>query len=378
MPKIRVLIVDDSVVIRRLLTDALSQDPDIQVVGSASNGRIALDRITQVNPDVITLDVEMPVLDGIETLRALRPKYPKLPVIMFSTLTEKGASATVKALMLGANDYVAKPANVGSVREGTERIRLELVPKIKALCRRSAPWLAQPAAGSRDRRPATGGRDVSVTNQPIEIVVIGVSTGGPNALARVIPEIPPGFPVPILIVQHMPKGFTQQLAERLTTISRIRVSEGRAGDALSPGQAWIAPGDFHMTVRRPGLKTFLHLNQDPPENSCRPAVDVMFRSVAQSYGGRALAVILTGMGVDGLRGCELIHERGGRVLVQDRATSVVWGMPGAVSMAGLAEPPLALDKISAEIKRLVSVQGRSAPVSGTPASSFSNKSSSFS
>lgn len=378
MAKIRILIVDDSVVIRRLLTDAFSQDPDVQVVGTASNGKIALERIPQLNPDLITLDVEMPELNGIETLRALRPRYPKLPVIMFSTLTEKGASATVKALMLGANDYVAKPANVGSVREGTERIRTELLPKIKALCQKSAQSTPPSRPVARPNRPPTRAPGSPPTLQPIEIVVIGVSTGGPNALAKVIPEIPADFPVPILIVQHMPKGFTLQLAQRLTSISRIRVNEARAGDALSPGQAWIAPGDFHMIVRRPGLKAFLHLNQDPPENSCRPAVDVLFRSVAQVYGPRALAVILTGMGYDGLRGCELIHERGGPILVQDQASSVVWGMPGAVAGANLAAPPLPIEKITTEIRRLVAAHnGTPRPIAAatTPFSLTSNLSS---
>ena len=353
MRKIRILVVDDSVVIRRMVSDALAADPELEVAGSAANGHIALSKIPQVNPDLLTLDIEMPEMDGLEALRELRKTYTKLPVIMFSTLTERGASATLDALALGANDYVTKPSNVGSASVALERIREELIPKIKALCRVSPPpaiALPKPAAAPRVF-PKIEARGVGA---PAEIVAIGVSTGGPNALAEVIPQLPASLPVPVVIVQHMPPIFTKLLAERLAAKSQIRVEEGRPGERLEPGRAWVAPGDFHMAVERKGSGVQLVTHRQPPENSCRPAVDVLFRSVAEAYGPRALGVVMTGMGQDGLRGSERIREAGGRVLAQDEATSVVWGMPGFVAHAGLAEKVLPLSQIAAEIVLRVS------------------------
>src|ERR1700684_3572017 len=295
MTPVRILVVDDSVVIRKVLADALSADPVLEVVGVASDGRIALAKIPLLKPDLVTLDIEMPVMDGLETLAALRKLYPKMPVIMFSTLTERGAAATLDALSLGASDYATKPSNTGSTAVALERIRIELIPKIKALCG-IAPLKLLPLPGSR---PALKVRTRS--NPRIEIVAIGTSTGGPNALAEVLPRIPDDFPVPIVVVQHMPPIFTRLLAERLASRSAIPVEEGRAGVVLSPGHAWIAPGNFHMKVIRATVDWRLNLNQALPENSCRPAVDVLFRSVAQAYGANVLAVVMTGMGADGVR-----------------------------------------------------------------------------
>lgn len=357
MRKIRILVVDDSVVVRRMVTDALDADPALEVVGFAANGRIALSKITQVNPDLVTLDIEMPEMDGLEALRELRKTHPKLPVIMFSTLTERGAAATLDALAYGANDYVTKPSNVGSAAAALERIREQLIPKIKACCPQgSAPSLRPAAAGSAPS-PAPKAWPMIETRRweaPAQIVAIGVSTGGPNALADVIPQLPAGLPVPVVIVQHMPPIFTKMLAERLASKSQIRVEEGRPGEILEPGHAWLAPGDFHMAVERSGTSVHLITHRAPPENSCRPAVDVLFRSVAEAYGPRALGVVMTGMGQDGLRGSERIREAGGRVLAQDEATSVVWGMPGFVAQAGLAEKVVPLDQIAAEIVLRVS------------------------
>ncbi|HEY6309022.1 MAG TPA: chemotaxis response regulator protein-glutamate methylesterase [Candidatus Angelobacter sp.] len=353
MRKIRILVVDDSVVIRRMVTDALGADPGLEVAGSAANGRIALSKIPQVNPDLVTLDIEMPEMDGLEALRELRKTYTKLPVIMFSTLTERGASATLDALALGANDYVTKPSNVGSASAALERIREELIPKIKALCRVSpAPAAALP-------KPAAAPKvfpkiETRGAGAPAEIIAIGVSTGGPNALAEVIPQLPASLPVPVVIVQHMPPIFTKLLAERLAAKSQIRVEEGRPGARLEPGLAWVAPGDFHMAVERKASGVQLVTHRQPPENSCRPAVDVLFRSVAEVYGSRVLGVVMTGMGQDGFRGSERIREAGGRVLAQDEATSIVWGMPGFVAQARLAEKVLPLDQIAAEIVLRVS------------------------
>ncbi len=352
MRKIRVLVVDDSTVIRRLLTDALSGDPQIEVAATAPNGRIALAKIPQINPDVVTLDIEMPEMDGIATLVELRKLYPKLPVIMFSTLTQRGAETTLDALSKGASDYVTKPANVGSVTAALQNVRNDLVPKIKAFC----PWfntkVASSAAATPIRRPASMLTSTGpARNNRVDIVAIGVSTGGPNALQSVLTKLPAVIPVPVVIVQHMPPIFTKHLADRLNQLSPLDVYEGMRGDAVTCGGVWLAPGDYHMTVRRDGTAVRIDTNQQTPENSCRPAVDVLFRSVAEVYGGNVLGVILTGMGQDGLRGAEVIRDAGGRIIAQDEASSVVWGMPGAVTQAGLADKVLPLDQIAGEILR---------------------------
>lgn len=353
MRKIRVLIVDDSTVIRRLLSDALSADPAIEIAGIAANGKIALSKIPQLNPDIITLDMEMPEMDGLTTLVELRKLYPKLPVIMFSTLTQRGAESTLDALAKGANDYVTKPANVGSVNAAIQSVQSELIPKIKQFCKWSTP--VNPVANGQNNLLGQAKGFVSqnscVGTKPsrIDIVVIGTSTGGPNALSTVLPRIPPDFPVPILIVQHMPPVFTSHLAARLNQLSAIHVHEAADGDLLTPGGAWVAPGNFHMTVRRQGTQLKAVLNQEIPENSCRPAVDVLFRSVAELFGPNVLSVVMTGMGQDGARGCGVIRQAGGRVVVQDEATSVVWGMPGAVADAGYAHQIVPIQRIADEI-----------------------------
>ena len=354
MRKIRILVVDDSVVIRRLLTDALSEDPSLEVVGAAANGRIALARIPQLNPDVVTLDVEMPEMDGLEALAEIRKTYARLPVIMFSTVTDRGAAATLDALSLGANDYVLKPSNVGGASAGIQRVRDELIPKIKVHA--AGTGSAAPAAGLM--QPAALAKRPFVLAPPprgarVEIVAIGISTGGPNALAEVIPRLPADLPVPVVIVQHMPPIFTRFLAERLASKSRIGVAEAVPDQPVTPGHAWLAPGNFHMVVKRNGTAVLIQTHQGPPENSCRPAVDVLFRSVAAAYGSGALGVVMTGMGQDGLRGCENIREQGGQVIVQDEATSVVWGMPGFVAQAGLADKVLPLGQMADEIVRRV-------------------------
>lgn len=349
MPKIRVLVVDDAVVMRKLISEALSRDPDIEVAGVAAHGRIALQKLTQVNPDVITLDVEMPEMDGLATLRELRKTHPKLPVIMFSTLTSRGAATTLDALSAGATDYVAKPANVGSVTESIDRLQNELVTKIKVHCRHAgtACWTGS-AKGAMP--PAIVSANRPIAAQP-EVVCLGTSTGGPNALVEVFKYLPADFPLPILIVQHMPPIFTAMLAERLTSLHSVPVHEGFEGQWVEPGHGYIAPGGRHMEVRRAGGRRFLHLTDEPPENSCRPAVDVLFRSAVTVYGANVLGVVMTGMGQDGLRGCQWIRERGGQVIVQDEASSVVWGMPGFVAQGGLADKIVPLNQIAGEIVR---------------------------
>ena len=354
MTAIRVLVVDDSVVVRRLLVEALTVDPDIEVAGTAPDGQVALTKIPLVRPDLITLDVEMPVMSGLETLREIRKLYPKLPVIMFSTLTERGATTTLDALTLGASDYVTKPSNTGGVEQTRARIQADLIPKVKALCRApheenlaSAPAVvsAPPIAARRGPSKTTGAM------QRIDLVAIGCSTGGPNALAALLPSLSGGFPVPIVIVQHMPPLFTRLLAERLDRQCSVRIREGKEGEPLQTGGAWIAPGDFHMQVVREAQAARLAMNQEPPQNSCRPSVDVLFESVAKEYGPNVLGVVLTGMGSDGVRGAQCIRTAGGQVIVQNEATSVVWGMPGQVAAAGQADGIFPLQEMAAEIEK---------------------------
>jgi two-component system chemotaxis response regulator CheB len=354
MTPIRILVVDDSVVIRKLLSDTLSGDPALEVVGVASDGRIALAKLPVLKPDLITLDIEMPVMDGLETLAAIRKVHPKLPVIMFSTLTEHGAAATLDALSLGASDYATKPSNAGNATIAIDRIRAELIPKIKALCG-GAPLKLFPIPRAR---PAVKARPR--THPRIEIVAIGTSTGGPNALAEVLPRIPNDFPVPIVVVQHMPPIFTRLLAERLASRSVIPVEEGIAGAILAAAHAWIAPGNYHMKVIQSGVHWRLNLNQGAPENSCRPAVDVLFRSVAKAYGANVLGVVMTGMGSDGVLGAQEIRDAGGNVIIQDESSSVVWGMPGLVHASGLDDAAYPLDQLAAEITRRVT-QSRGSP-----------------
>jgi two-component system, chemotaxis family, protein-glutamate methylesterase/glutaminase len=351
MPPIRVLVIDDSVVIRRILTDCLAADPEIEVVGTASRGSIGLSRISQVQPDLITLDVEMPEMSGLETLTEIRKSHPRLPVIMFSTTTERGATTTIDALALGASDYVTKPSNTGSAAAAIERVRADLIPKIKALCARKGARRSDVApAPVADRRI----HSVRPSNAKVEVLAIGVSTGGPNALAKLIPALPRDLGVPVLIVQHMPPTFTRILADRLSKLGPFPVREGEPGEKVRAGEAWIAPGGRHMTVERQATTGIvIALNENPPENSCRPAVDVLFRSVADVWGGHALSVVLTGMGQDGWRGTEAIRLVGGQVLAQDEESSVVWGMPGYVARAGLADAVVSLDGMAAEITRRV-------------------------
>ena len=352
--RIRVLVVDDSVVIRRLVTHALEQDAALEVVGAAAHGGIALRRIPQLNPDVVTLDVEMPEMDGLETLRHLKRDYPHLRVIMFSTLTERGGAVTLEALSLGADDYVTKASNEGSLDRSLARLREELIPKIKQffLLPGHSARPAPPSAATAPT-PAPAVRRMRVSP---EVVAIGVSTGGPTALGAILPQLPASFPLPVLVVQHMPPLFTRVLAERLQAVTKLRVEEASQGEPVEAGKILIAPGDYHLKVSSVGGKVRAVLDQSPPLNSCRPAVDALFASIGEVYGGAAIAVILTGMGQDGLRGAEILKARGACILAQDETTSVVWGMPGAVVNAGLADRVLPLSGVVPEILRLAGVR----------------------
>ncbi|MGA9471473.1 MAG: chemotaxis response regulator protein-glutamate methylesterase [Terriglobales bacterium] len=347
MPPIRILIVDDSAVMRRLLTEVLAADPEIVVAGAVGAGRLGLTAIPQLKPDLVTLDVEMPEMDGIQTLVEIRKIDSRLPVIMFSTLTGPGAAATLEALARGASDYATKPSNAGSQEKARVLVREELIPKIKALC------------GARNKRrvitPVTAYLPpVQYPPTRIDLVAIATSTGGPNVLGELMPQFPRDFPVPVVIVQHMPAMFTKLLAARLNGLTQLQVREGESGQVLQKGHVWIAPGDFHMTVSRQGTKSVLGLNHDPHENSCRPAADVLFRSVARCFKENVLAVVLTGMGSDGTLGSAEIRKAGGAVIVQDEASSVVWGMPGSVVAAKLADRVCPLNAVVPEILRRVS------------------------
>ena len=345
---LRVLVVDDSVVVRKLVTEILAADPGIEVVGTAANGRIALAKIAQLAPDLVTLDVEMPEMDGLATLKELRRIDRRLPVVMFSTLTERGAAATMDALLAGANDYVTKPANVGSMQAAVQRVTIDLVPKIKALCGRATT----PTATTAETPSRPQGRRAGLTGGRVEIVVIGVSTGGPNALADMLTALPADLPVPVVIVQHMPPTFTRYLAERLDRQCAIRVAEARGGEIVRAGEVWIAPGGHHLRVVADVRGPALRIDDGPPENSCRPAVDVLFRSAASAFGAGTLALVMTGMGYDGRRGAREIKAAGGRVIAQDAATSVVWGMPGSVVEDGSADAVLPLSSLAPQLVSL--------------------------
>jgi two-component system, chemotaxis family, protein-glutamate methylesterase/glutaminase len=350
----RVLLVDDAVVVRKALSAAIAQDSDLEVCDTAVNGRIGLAKFVASKPDIVLLDIEMPEMDGLETVRELRKIDTLVPIIMFSSLTERGAAVTLEALAAGATDYVTKPSNVDGASTLTA-ITGELIPKIRVLCHLPAERLAPsfapvaPPPGGPVTRPAR-------LFPPAKVVAIGVSTGGPDALAQLLPTLPREFGVPVVIAQHMPAIFTAMLAARLSAKSVLPVRECVSGEALSAGCAVIAPGDYHMVVDQENGLPCLRTHQGPKENFCRPSVDVLFRSVADAYGARALGVVLTGMGQDGLKGCEALRKAGARIYVQDEASSVVWGMPGFVARAGLADKILSLNQIGEEIVRATIMQ----------------------
>lgn len=339
----RILIVDDSVVVRRILSDLVSSEPGLELAAVAQNGSIALQKLTQVSVDLVVMDVEMPGMDGIEAVTRLRVDWPKLPVLMCSSVTARGADATLRALAAGATDYVAKPSGLGSP-DGQLHFKREFLEKVKAL----TAARAQPQA---PRTPAPAPLPIG-QQQPrrlpprrAAILAIGCSTGGPNALARVFADIPRDIGVPIVITQHMPPLFTKMLAERLTANSQIVVKEAEHGDVLEPGRAYVAPGDYHMTIHRDGVRVRVALNQDPPENSCRPAVDVMFRSVAKVFGPDVVATVMTGMGRDGAIGARFIAEAGGWVITQEAGSCVVPSMPNAVVEIGASHETAELDRL---------------------------------
>ncbi|MHB1497180.1 MAG: chemotaxis-specific protein-glutamate methyltransferase CheB [Acidimicrobiales bacterium] len=451
VPDVRVVVVDDSSVVRLVLREVIAREHGLVLAGIATNGRQAVPAVAEAKPDVVVLDVEMPELDGLGALRELKMRWPRLPVIMFSTLTERGAATTLEALAEGADDYTTKPTSDHGPAGAFAAVRRDLIPLLRAwgaiararnlptpshtvavTARAAEPEREDPGGdkrglGEQDKTaptpvapgeegavaevkvaarkakttgpshvpydrgpsghrpsehgppeviaprqsaarlagipfgPAAGASRRPVRTQvtlrppstpgPASAVVIGCSTGGPNALAEAIPAIPADFPVPVLLVQHMPPTFTRMLAERLDSQSKLHVEEARAGTPVQPGSLYVAQGGTHMIVRKRGHSVFIELDDGPPENFCRPSVDVLFRSAAAIWGRATLGVVLTGMGQDGLAGARAITAAGGDVIAQDELSSVVWGMPGAVAKAGLASEVVPLSEVANSILR---------------------------
>jgi two-component system chemotaxis response regulator CheB len=369
---LRVLAADDSAVMRGMLRelfamheeDITGESPRMHLCGLAQNGVECLEAVRLLDPDVLILDLEMPKLNGLEVLDRLRRERPELPVIMCSSYTEHGARSTLEALACGASDYVMKPREQRDFLAALRTLRQQLLPRIAAL-----------AVATNRRHEGMSNDGYAIDTQrarerslrpycPAEVVVIGLSTGGPSALEQLLPRLPEDFPAPVLIVQHMPKVFTPALAERLDRCSALHVEEAYDGAALRAGTVWLAPGGSHMEVagrRRmrgeeaSGIAGRVKLHQEAMRNHCRPSVDYLFHSAAQMYGAGTLAVVMTGMGADGLSGARAVHERGGEVLAQDKASSAVWGMPGRVVEAGIASVTLPLDEIAGALMRRVDV-----------------------
>lgn len=352
---VRVLVVDDSAFMRKVISDIIDADPDMVVVGTARDGEEALQKIRELRPSVVTLDVEMPKVNGLDVLRRLMTSQPTA-VVMLSSLTQEGADTTIEALSLGAVDFIAKPS--GAVSPSIALIADEIRRKVKtaASARLTGPsgsllWSLQHAEESLKRteerlKQFTAKSRIEAKTACAKAVVIGSSTGGPGALVQVVPNLPSGLDAAILIVQHMPAGFTRSLAQRLGQLSKMRVTEARAGDRIEPGVALVAPGGYHMVV---GKDKLVSLDAGPQIHGVRPAIDVTMESAARVFGEGCLGVVLTGMGSDGTKGASLIRRLGGRVLVQDEATSVVYGMPRSVVSAGVADRVLPIGDIAGAI-----------------------------
>lgn len=355
----RVMVVDDSAVIRGLLTRALEKDPTITVAASVGNGEAAVKALERHDIDVIILDIEMPVMDGLTALPKLLAAKPGVQIIMASTLTRKNAEVSLRALQAGAADYLPKPSSTSELT-GADAFRRELLEKVKTLAKVARPARPATARARHDKpravpvvRPA---RPISLRKPSAalpRIIAIGSSTGGPQALLELLRDLTAGVKLPILVTQHMPATFTTLLAEHIGRATGVPCAEGRDGEPVMGGRIYLAPGNYHMTVERVGAGGVIRLNQDPPENFCRPSVDPMLRSLASIYGAALLAIILTGMGTDGQKGASEVVAAGGTVIAQDEATSVVWGMPGAVATSGLCSAVLPIREIGPSVRKLV-------------------------
>jgi two-component system chemotaxis response regulator CheB len=358
---IRVLVVDDTVVFRRAISEALAGLPGVEVVGAASNGKLALARIQALQPDLLTLDVEMPEMNGIELLESLRTAGLKTGAIMLSSLTRRGGEMTVRALELGAFDFLPKP-ETGTPAENVLLLRQQLAPMLRAFERRrdvrTSLGVAPPrvplveAAVEPLSEPTSKPLPRRLSRLGARVVLIGVSTGGPAALAAVLPSLPSDLGVPVLVVQHMPPMFTQPLAESLARKCAIRVKEAEEGELALPNCAYVAPGGKHLKVAAGGRgEILLRLTADPPENGCRPSVDYLFRSAALQLPGRTVAAILTGMGNDGTAGLKLLKRGGCISIAQDEASCVVFGMPKEAIAAGVVDTVVPLDQVAGAILR---------------------------
>jgi len=362
MDPIRVLVVDDTILYRKVVGDVIASIPGADVCGTAANGRFALTKIKTFKPDLITLDIEMPEMNGLELLEELKKTGMKLPrIIMLSTLTTTGGDMTIRALELGAFDFITKPQS-GTAAENMEKIRRQLTPAVTTLiqekkfrsrldnARATLARTATPREAKKNTPSTTPvpRRTTRPVNRPSEVVTIGISTGGPNALAAMLPKLPADIGVPILIVQHMPPVFTKSLAGSLNNKCAIEVKEAEDGDLLKPGLALIAPGGKQMRVEahRDGIHRIVRITNDPPENSCRPSADYLFRSVADHYVGRATGIIMTGMGQDGFKGLRKMHETGAVILAQDEASCTVYGMPKAPTEAGITDKVVPLSDMA--------------------------------
>jgi two-component system chemotaxis response regulator CheB len=346
MEEVRVMLCDDSATARAILARLLESEPGIRVVHRAANGEAALAALAEARPDVVLLDLEMPVMDGMTALPLILKAAPHTAVIVASALTQRGAKAAIAALAAGAADYIPKPqGSAGGAADPA--FRTELITKVRGWARMKR------REGARRARPAPAAPPPQPTQRPVSrsgpalrpaLVAIGCSTGGPQALGVLLKRLP-RLPVPVVVVQHMPAGFTAMLAEHLDRLGALRCAEAKEGEALVAGRAYLAPGDRHLLVESAAGGLRARITTDPPENFCRPAVDPMLRSAVRATAGKMLAVILTGMGHDGLEGCRAVAAAGGQILAQDEPSSVVWGMPGAVARAGLPSllaPPEAL------------------------------------
>jgi two-component system chemotaxis response regulator CheB len=346
---IKVLVVDDSAFMRKALTSILQEDPEIKVIGTARDGVEAIQMIQDLKPDIVTMDVEMPRMDGITALREIMQKCP-VPVIMVSSLTTEGAKVTLEALEVGAVDFI--PKNLAELSVNIVKIKGMLIEKIKTIGKRGIIKrrpIAKPAE-TKIETPKVEIPKVRVTTErKVGIVSIGTSTGGPKALQEIIPKLPKDFPVPIVIAQHMPPNFTKPFAERLDQLSQLSVKEAEEGETIKPGIVYIAPGRGHMRLKRRGIETLVNISEDKEEFIYRPSVDALMLSVADCFPGRSLGVILTGMGNDGAKGCKKIKENGGRIFAQNEESCVVYGMPRAVIEAGIADKVVSLEEMAGEI-----------------------------
>jgi two-component system, chemotaxis family, protein-glutamate methylesterase/glutaminase len=353
----RVLIVDDSRIFRAALERSLEKEKDITVVGSVHSGEKALEFIRATPLDVVTLDVEMPGMDGLQTLREIerldgaRPDAARIGIIMVSAFTKRGADVTVQALRAGAFDFITKPSTPDEATSQAQ-MRHQLAGKIRLYMARR-PHGAPGAASSRP-----GSVILSPRDRPVRAILIAASTGGPRALEMLLPDLCRRVETPILIVQHMPAQFTLSLAENFARVCDSDVVEASDGEPFQPKTIYIAPGGKHLLLRADGGRVVTSLNEQPPENGCRPSADVLFRSAASVLGGEVAAIVLTGMGADGTAGLRPLKRAGGFVIAQDEATSVVWGMPGSAVTAGLADEVLPLEKIAAAISVVIQAGGR--------------------